>query len=125
MALVGGCPTPSAVISLRASEEQPIALTASGVAPLLACRLAALEHLEDVAAALEADEVPSVLALVGVALVVVREIERVAVAHPDLNIAESLTEVAVAGSAFAVGVGPGDNAPSLPNLGLGGCCAEQ
>ena len=53
-----------------------------------------LEHGEDVAAPLKANETVSVSAGVVATLALVRKVERPALTHPHLNVAEGLAKVA-------------------------------
>ena len=87
-----------------------------GVVPCFACRLAAWEYLQSKAAAHEGNEVPGLSVLVHEAL---------GVTHPDLDIAENLTEVAVAGGVFSIGVRLGENISSFTSFVMGGCCTQQ
>ena len=45
--------------------------------------------------------------------------------HPDLDIAERLTEVGVTGDGFAGGFGPTELAPGFSNFSLCGFCTKQ
>ena len=60
----------------------------------LASWLTALEHREDVAATLKADQIVSVSAGVKATLTFRREVKRPALTHPNLNVAKGLAKVA-------------------------------
>ena len=93
------------------------------ITPLL--RLPALEHGEDVAATLKADEIIPVSAGVVATLTFRREVERPALTHPHLNVAEGLAKVAGALLDLPGTISPHQRTPGLNDLSLSWCCAEK
>jgi len=91
----------------------------------LASWLTALEHCEDVAATLKADEVIAVSTGVVAALTFCWKVKRPALAHPNLNIAKRLAEVAGTLLDLSRSISPHQRAPGLNDFSLSGCCAEN
>ena len=87
--------------------------------------LTTLEHREDVAATLKTDEVVAVSAGEIAALTFRREVKRPALAHPNLNVAKRLPEVARALLDLSTTISPHQRAPGLNNFSLSRCCAEN
>ena len=91
----------------------------------LASWLTALEHREDVAATLKADEVVAVSTGVVAALTFCWKVKRPALTHPYLNIAKGLAEVAGALLDLPATISRDQRTPGLNDLSLNGRCAEN